>query len=211
MHRLSLMVPVLILAAAAPADAQLVPGVPVSVEVRPSVSLPVGGFTDTSPGLGAETGFAIALGARIRVHPRIAFYGDYQHGRFGCGECGAVGFEDALPEGGFEVGVRGTLPVSVGGLDPWASAGALVARELQISAGDGDMASDPAMGWAAGAGLHVPLGGGLRLSPGVHYRAYSAEFTFTDLGFELLGAPGTFSRQVEVAAVSLEVGLSYGF
>lgn len=196
----------------APAWAQVVPGLPISVEVRPLLAMPTGDFADGRPGFGAEIGFGVSATTRLHLTSDVAAYGGYQYGRFGCGECGAVGLEDALPEAGFEVGIRAELPYRPRGLDPWLSAGALIARELEISGqAGGALVSDPAVGWSGGAGVLIPFGGSLQLTPGVHYRSYSAQFAFTALGFDSFDDTGAFARKVEVASLSVEVGLSYEF
>lgn len=211
MRHLATILSFLILILAGPARAQLVPGLPITVEVRPSAAVPVGEFGDAHPGLGAGTGFGVAAKTLLHVTSRIAVYGGYEYARFDCGECTAAGLEDGLPEAGFEAGIRGVLPYRPWGLDPWLEAGALIGREIEISGAGGDLASAPALGWSAGAGVSVPLGGSLRLTPGLRYRTHSAEFAFTDLGFGLLGSTGTFTRDVDVASLSLEVGVAYEF
>lgn len=214
MPRLATIASVLLLLApwAGPAHAQMIPGVPVAFEARPLVSLPVGELAESGPGLDAGVGFGILLTTRIQVTSALGAYGGYHFGRIGCGECASVGLQDGMPEAGFEAGVQAALPFRPAGLAPWIRAGALIHRELQISGAEGgDLVSDPAVGWTAGMGARIPVGAGLQLTPGIHYRTYPAEFTVPELGFELLGDPGTFVRELDVSTVSAELGLSYGF
>ena len=191
--------------------AQLIPGLPVVVEARPFVSVPVGEVAESGPGLGAEVGYGVLVLTRLQVTSRFGVYGGYHYGRFGCGECEGVGLEGELPEEGFEAGVRAGVPLPLFGVDPWIRAGALVGRKLQMSAPEGDLVSDSGLGWTAGLGVAVPLGSSFQLDPGVHYRSYPAEYSLTELGFALGEESGSFLREVQVSSVSLEVGLSYVF
>lgn len=191
--------------------AQLIPGLPLAVEARPFVSFPVGEVAETGPGFGADVGYGVLVLTRLQLTSRFAAYGGYHYGRIGCGECGAVGLQDELPEEGFEAGVQAGLPLPLSGVDPWLRAGALLGRMLQISGPEGDLVSDPEFGWAVGLGARIPLASSLRLDPGIHYRSYPAEYGIEDLGFAFGGESGGFLREVQVSSVSLEVGLSYEF
>lgn len=194
-----------------PGRAQLIPGLPVAVEARPFVSVPVGEVAESGPGLGAEVGYGVLVLTRLQVTSRFAVHGGYHYGRFGCGECGAVGLEGELPEEGFEAGVAASLPLPLPRVEPWVRAGALMGRKLQVSAPEGELVSDPGLGWTAGLGASVPLGSSFRLDPGIHYRTYPAEYAIEDLGFAFGDESGSFLREVQVSSVSLDVGLSYAF
>ncbi|HUF75670.1 MAG TPA: hypothetical protein VMM35_05295 [Longimicrobiales bacterium] len=191
------------------ASAQLVPGLPISVELRTGASLPLGDFRSENPGLGAGTGIGAAVAIHVHLTSRFTAYGSYDYRRFGCGACAAVGFEDRLPEAGFEAGIE-WLPFRPGGLDPWLGAGALIGRRLEIPDGGDGFASESATGWSLGAGVRVPVARSMRLLPGIRYRSYSANFDFPDLGFGLLGA-GAPEQEAQVTSLALEVGLSYEF
>jgi hypothetical protein len=194
------------------AVAQLVSGLPLSIELRAGAALPMGDFGQESPGLGAGAGVGAALTLHVELASSLGLYGSYDYGRFACGACGAAGFEEGLPEAGFEVGVEWTLPFRLGALDPWLGAGALLGRRLEIPDGGDGFASESATGWSAAVGLRVPLAASLRLLPGIRYRSYSARFGFPDLGFGLGGTdpPGqALEQEMNVTSVALEVGLSY--
>ena len=190
------------------ATAQLVPGLPISAELRAGASLPVGDFGKEHPGLGAGVGPGAAVAMHVHVTPRLAAYGSYDSGRFACGACGSVGLGNGLPEAGFEAGVEWLLPVRLGPLDPWVGAGALMGRRLEIPDGGDGFASESATGWSLAAGVRVPVARSLRLLPAVRYRSYATRFAFPDLGLGLLGA-AALDEEVRVASVALEVGLSY--
>ena len=197
--------PLLLVPGAAPA--QLVPGLPISVELRTGAAFPLGDFGRESPGLGAGTGIGAAVALHVPLASSFAAYAGYDYGLHTCGACGALGFEDDLPEAGFEVGAE-WMPFRPGGLDPWLGVGVLLGRRLEVPDGGDGFASESAMGWSAGAGVQVPLGGSLRLRPGIRYRTYSATFDFPDLGFDLGGA-GALDQEMQVSSIAVEVGLSY--
>ena len=190
------------------AAAQLVPGLPISVELRTAASLPVGDFGRENPGLGARTGLGAAAAIRVHLIPRVAAYASYDYQRFACGACGSLGLGDGLPEGGFEAGVEWLLPLRLGSLDPWLGAGVLMGRRLEIPDGGDGFASESATGWSLAAGVRVPVARSMRLLPALRYRSHMARFDFPDLGFGLLGA-GELDEEMRVASVALEVGLSY--
>lgn len=190
----------------AAAAAQLVPGLPISVELRTGAALPVGDFGQESPGLGAETGVGAGVALHVQLMPSVAVYGAYDYERFTCGACGAAGLEDGLPEAGFEVGLEWIRPFRLGNVDPWLGAGVLFARRLEVPDGGDGFASESATGWSAGAGVRVPLGRSLRLLPGLRFRSYAATFEFPTLG---LGLDGELEQEVNVASIALELGLSY--
>ncbi len=191
------------------ASAQLVPRLPISVELRPRASFPVGDFRSVSAGLGAGAGVGFAIAVHAHVTKALAVYGGYDYQRFVCGECGTLGFQDRLPEAGFEAGLEAILPFRLGAVDPWLSVGALFGRRLEIPDGGDGFASEAGTGWSSGVGVDVPLAPALRLRPGIRYRKYSASFVFPDLGLGVLGEPSGLKREQDVASVAVEVGLSF--
>jgi hypothetical protein len=206
-HRLAWLLAAMLLAPGA-ARAQLVPGLPIMIELRTGAALPVGDVSRESPGLGAGAGLGAALALHIRLTTYLSAYGGYDYERFGCGACGAAGLEGGMPEAGFEAGVEWTLPFRLGAAEPWLSAGALLARRLEIPDGGDGFASESAMGWSLGAGVRLPVAPSLQLLPGIRFRSYSTRFDFPDLGFGLFGADA-LEQDMRVASVALEVGLSY--
>lgn len=191
------------------ASAQLVPGRPNSIELRPSASLPVGDFGKTGPGLGAGRGVGGAVALRVPVASYFALYGSYDYERFKCGECGAAGLEDYLSEAGFEAGLEASFPAGLGPMELWLGGGVLIGRKLEIRERGDRFSSDSSTGWSAAAGVLVPIFPFVRLRPGIRYRSYSAHFVISGLGFALLGESGDFERQLDVQSISFEVGLSF--
>lgn len=210
----------LLCTAAAPAHAQLLPDLPIAVEARVAGGLPVGEFADTRPGIGATSGFGVRVGGRVEMTPTISLYGLYEYTRFGCDVCEGIALDPEVADGGFEAGVRAELPFRPAGFASWVSAGALLGHQLELSGPDGAIASDPAVGYAVGAGVELPIAPSLTISPGLHYRSYTASFAFEFEEFFLESpfadpdaGPETVSREAEldVSSVSLDIGLVYHF
>lgn len=187
-------------AAPTAAHAQLVPGFPLSVEVRVGGALPTGDFADASPGLGAEAGPHLGAAASIHLLPALAVYGGYSQSWFSCPPCEARGLDDTVADSGFDFGLEAALPLRAGGGTPWLRAGGVL-HTLAISGFGGVVESDRALGFRAGAGVAFPLMGSLRVVPGVSYSSYSA-------GLDLGGLRG---RTVDVNHFAAELGLRYTF
>jgi hypothetical protein len=201
-----MLVPALLAPAAA--LAQLVPGLPISAELRAGGALPVGAFGKENPGLGAGAGIGAALALHVHVTPRLAAYGSYGYGPFACGACDVAGSGDRLPEAGFELGLEWILPLRLDALDPWLGAGVLIGHRLEIPDGGDGVASESATGWSVGVGVRLPVARSLRLLPALRYRSYVARFEFPGLGLGLGGA-GALEQELHVASIAVEVGVSY--
>src|SRR5688500_2312216 len=59
----------------------------------------------------------------------------------------------------------------------WLRAGGTY-QHIELEDDDGDIISDSGheLGWEAGGGVHIPLGGGFALTPGVRYRMLAVDF-----------------------------------
>lgn len=194
------------------AAAAQIAGVPVTLEARGAGALAAGDFASSRPGLGAGAGAGFAAGARVGVVEAVEVYGLYRYGRFACDGCEAAGLDENATEAGFEAGARVALPFGSDRLASWASGGVLVAHELALAGGGGERVSDPSLGFAAAAGVDLPLGEGRwTVSPGLHYRRYSSSFDFDLALDDPFGAERSLTRDLVVSHVSLEVGLSYRF
>lgn len=190
----------LALFAARDAAAQPLAGLPLSLEVRLGAGFPTGDLAEDDPGIGAEAGPAFSAGARFHVTAGLAVYGAYSRTAFLCDACREGGIDDEVVDAGGEFGVQASLPGRIAGVAPWIRAGG-VYRQLTFAGDGGRLSSDAAAGWEAGAGLSVPLGRSLSISPGIRYRAYAAEL---DLG----AAAGT---TVDVSYLLADVGLAFRF
>lgn len=162
---------ILIALGAGTLDAQRIP---VTFEVRGGLNAPMGDFGDDA-GEGAEGGWGFGLTAEVSPIPALALYVGVSQDAFGCGD----GCE--LTGSGFDIGARVGLP-ALAPLSPWLRAGVLL-HDLQEDGGDrsfsGTLLSDRATGFEVGGGLSFELGRTLSVTPGVRYRAYTAEFDTT--------------------------------
>lgn len=199
-------------AAALPARAQLGVDLPVTIEARLAGAVPTGDFATPETGIGAEVGFGVKVGGRVQLTSLLSAYGFYEYARFGCAECAAVGLESNVVDAGFELGVRGELPFRVRGYAPWASAGVLIGHQLQLSGAEGSAVSEPAIGFSVGAGIQIPLQGSFVLTPGLHYRRYTARFEFATLPLTgILVSTEPFLQELEVSSILVDIGLAYQF
>jgi opacity protein-like surface antigen len=195
---IALLVPFLLYVAPESAAAQILPDLPLSVEARVGVAIPVGDFADAQPGIEAEAGPAFAVGAAYHFTPMFALFGEYEWAAFSCPRCDDAGIDDEVIDSGAGFGLEASLPLA--GLGPWLRAGG-VYHEIEFSGEGGQLSSEPALGFQIGAGASVMLLPALRITPGIFYRTYSAEL---DLG----GLP---SETVDVNHLTVDVGLSYRF
>lgn len=182
------------------ARAQLVPGVPLALELRGGGAFPMGDFADAAPGVGAEPGPHLGIAAAWGFARGVSARVGYSRSWFGCGPCEEVGVDDRVVDAGFDVGLEFRLPVRAAGVTPWVGVGGIV-HQLVFSGDASSLASDRAVGFRVAAGAAVPLLRSVTVKPGISYRAYSAELE--------LGASG--SQTVDVRAMAVDVGLAYHF
>jgi hypothetical protein len=191
---------VLLASAAQPAAAQLLPNLPLSVEVRVGVGVPMGEFAESEPGIGAGAGPAFSAGALFHFSDALSVYGAYSRTHFACGACDGAGLDEQVVDAGAEFGVQAMLPARLAGASPWLRAGG-VYRQLTFSGQGGRLSSDPGFGFEAGAGLSVAVTPSISLAPGVRFRTYTAALDLGELP----------SRSVDVAQVLADVGIAYRF
>lgn len=190
-----------LLACAAPqAGAQLLPNLPVSVELRLGAALPTGDLAEAEPGIGAETGPAFGAAALFHFSGVLSAYGGYSRTLFSCPPCGESGIDDRVVDAGAEFGVQAMLPARIAGASPWLRAGG-VYGQLTFSGQGGRLSSEPTLGYEVGGGISVGVTRSLAITPGLRFRAYPAEF---DLG--------KFPRRtVDASRILADVGLAYRF
>lgn len=172
------------------------PSLPLSLEVRGGIGIPVGDFADGN--VSAESGFAWGAGAVFHATSAVGVYGEYSRASFGCGECGIFTLQDEAVDDGFDFGVQLSPGVAFSGLRPRLRAG-LVAHQLRFSSAAGDASSDTGVGFAVGAGLGFSPLPSLTVIPAVHFRTYSADFPLGELE----------DRSVDVSHVTVDVGVAY--
>jgi hypothetical protein len=163
-----------------------------SVELTPTIAIPVGAFAARAPGLGARSGLGLALGAAAEIHRGVGLYGGVRYTRFRCSECPHFGLRSAMNDFGFEGG--GELRFADRGIDPWVRAG-LLGHQLQLLDENADRAASR-IGWGFGLGLGADhrIWRDAFLSPSVGFRSYQAVFplaSFADQGTAVRYAAAT--------------------
>lgn len=179
---------------------QGLPGVSITLQAAPEVGIPLGSFADRDQGVGAGTGVGVEVGGVLGLGSLLGVYGDYQYLRFACEVCEQVELDSGLVDAGFEAGAQLSPPLPVFGLQPWLRAG-VVGHQLQFSRGDGSKTSDLGFGFGVGAGVHLPLGGSLAISPALRFRSYSGDVHFASLP----------DRTVDVSYMAAGVALTLRF
>lgn len=198
MIRAVVLTSLLLLAAARSLPAQL-PIPPVSAEIRAGVAVPTGEFAEAEPGIGAESGPMVGAALVVHFTSRLALVGGYSLGWFGCPRCAQQGLEQTVMDQGADIALHLESP-AWRGMIPWARAGGLL-HHITFAGAGGELSSDFAPGYQAGAGVRLSLPGALQLTPGFHYRGFPAELDLGGLGGE----------SVDVSHVLFDVGLSYRF
>lgn len=181
-----------------PASGQSVLPVPIALEVRFGGGIPTGDLANRSPGPEAEFGASLAGVVAVSLSSRIALFGGYGRTDFACGRCAEQGLDDRVVDEGAEAGVQLTLPGPFGRAESWLRAGG-VYRQIRFGGTQGDLASEPAVGLQVGGGVALPILPRIWITPGVHFRAFSAEL---DLG----GLP---SESIDVAHFTVDLGLVF--
>jgi hypothetical protein len=148
------------LIAAAPASSQL------ALELRGGAG--AGSYGATGAGFQLLPHPAGSASLSYAFGPRLAAYAGYGFVRFGCEEGLCVGAEPVFTSQGVDVGLRVRLPAGL-----WVRGGAVM-HTLEGSGARGSESSDAAFGIGAGAGIGVPLGDRLTLTPGIGYTRYTA-------------------------------------
>lgn len=188
----------LVLLAPARLAAQL-PGA-LSVEARLGGAFATGEFGTPGRALEAGSGYAASVNGRLGLLSGLSVYVGYERAQMACDACAATQLDDALVDDGIGAGAIVELPFGPPGLSPWVRAG-LVRRQLKMS-GDGEtIASKPGIGFDLGAGITLPLTGPFKVTPGIRYIRYPADFEFTVLP----------DRSIDVSHVGVDVGLAYQF
>ena len=140
-------------AAPHPAAAQLLP---LALEARGGIALPMEEFG------GAQGGASAELSATWHALPFIGVYGAYQWNRFAWDGTGGH-----ATDSGIAAGVRVNIPTPLIPIDPWIRAG-VVAHQLRAETLD----EESRRGYEVGGGLAFPLARGATLTPAVTWTRY---------------------------------------
>jgi opacity protein-like surface antigen len=159
-----------ILAAAAlagTAHAQSLPTTPFSLEVRAGASIPTGDMADV-----VKTGYTVGGNASFAVTPMVSVYGGYTFNSYTAKDDGSADADVSFRVQGPEAGVKINIPTA-GGVAPFIKGGALFQKYAFSVSGDGGSfsGSDDQYRWGfeAGAGVAIPLGTRLSVTPAVTY------------------------------------------
>ncbi len=182
------------------AEAQRIPRLPLSLEVRAGAGVPIGDFASADTPPAAEPGIGFGAGAIFHASRTLGLYGGYSQTGFGCGDCGIFNIDDTVTDRGFGLGAQASFARGPAGLLPWLRAG-VIRHQLRFTGGGSSVTSDPAFGFAAGAGVAWSPAPRLTVTPGVHFRGYSADFPLGTLP----------ERSADVSYLGVDVGLAYRF
>jgi hypothetical protein len=162
--------------------------IPLSVEIRGDAAIPTGDFADSF-----ENGIGFTGSAALQLVPGFGLYGSYSRTNFSID-----GADDDVLDQGFAAGLTASLGGGAGRATPYVGAG-LLFHELEV---EGTEVGDAKMGFEVGAGLAIPLGQRIRVTPAVGYRQYNIE------GLSLGGLVNT---DMNVSYLNAGVGLNIAF
>lgn len=148
-----------------------------------------------------DTGFGFEGIFHYRFLPHLAAYAGWDWMHFS----GAQDDVDVdLEETGYALGLRFEHPFrgeTGPGLAYWVRGGATVGHiELENDTGDVTADSGHGVGWEAGAGVSVPVGGHARFRPGVRYRSLSRDLDV-----------GAGDERVDLRYVTAEIAFAWRF
>lgn len=167
--------------------------IPLSVEVRGDAAFPVGDFADGE----VENGIGFTASAALQLVPGFAAYGSYSRTEFSANDLVGGGDNDVLDQG-WAAGLTASLGGAPGRATPFVGAG-LLFHELEVNEVE---QGDAKMGFEVGAGIAVPLGPRVRVTPAVGYRQYNLEDTT---------AGGLITANSNVSYLTAGVGLNISF
>ena len=167
-----------------------------SIEATGDAAFP----TRTLAGADLKAGGGFGANARYRFMPHLAAYAGWEW-HMQRTEQLLAGETLDLNDNGYTFGLRFEHPL-VARTAGWLRAGGL-ANHIEIENADGDIIQDTGhgLGWEVGAGLTVPIGARLALTPGVRYRTLSRD----------LKVGTTSSGSATLSYVVLGTGLSFSF
>jgi opacity protein-like surface antigen len=179
---------------AAAANAQgTAPSTPLSIEVRGGVAIPQGDLKDDGD---AKTGYTFGANATFQATPMFGVYAGWSRNSFGIEDTEDASFVDQ----GFDAGVKvsfagGSMPVS-----PFVRGG-VVFHKLSLQGEDEgvevEIESDNAIGFDVGAGVSIPLGQRMSVTPALSYSKFNT--ADDDEVFE----------DVAIGGIRLDIGLNF--
>lgn len=170
-----------------------------SVDLRAGPAFPTQDAADAD----LDTGFGFEGTLAYHFLPHLAGYAGWDWHSFGAADP-LAGLDVDVEETGYVAGLRFEHPLAgESGPGPayWVRAGATY-NHIEIEGEDGEMVADSGhgIGWEAGAGISFAVSDGLRLTPGVRYRALSRDLEIDDVTID-----------VDLEYLAAEVGASWSF
>lgn len=162
--------------------------IPLSVEIRGDAAIPAGDFADD-----IENGIGFTGSAALQLVPGFGLYGSYSRTNFSID-----GAEDDVLDQGYSAGLTASLGGAAGRPTPYVAAG-LLFHELEVEETE---VGDAKMGFEVGAGIAIPLGQRIRVTPAVGYRQYNIEG---------LSLGGVLNTDMNVSYLNAGVGLNIAF
>lgn len=162
--------------------------IPLSVEIRGDAAIPTGDFAD-----GIENGIGFTGSAALQLVPGFGVYGSYSRTNFSID-----GADDDVLDQGYAAGLTASLGNGGGRATPYINAG-LLFHELEV---EDTEVGDAKMGFEVGAGIAIPLGQRIRVTPAVGYRQYNVEG---------LSLGGIVNSDMNVSYLNAGVGLNIAF
>jgi hypothetical protein len=181
----------LVLFATGAAQAQ----VPLGLELSGGAAFPTKDFGDAA----LKTGAGFEFTATLRVLPHMHVYGGWDWHSFVMDRA-FYGTKFDVEDTGYAFGLMFRHPL-VRDNSGWIRAGGIY-NHIEIENDAGDIVADSGheLGWEVGGGMFIPLTQNLALTPGVRYRALSAEVT-----------PAQTVRPVDLNYVTAQLGLAWTF
>jgi opacity protein-like surface antigen len=168
-----------------------------AVELRGGVDFPTKDIGSDELG----TGFGFDGTVRYGFMPHLAAYAGWDWTRFSP-EASFAGTDVDFEETGYAFGLRFEHPITGdSGPAAWVRAGATYDHlELEDASGDIIADSGHGFGWEGGAGVAIPAGSRMSVTPGVRYRALKRDVEI-----------GNVTTEVDLRYLAVELGLAISF
>jgi long-subunit fatty acid transport protein len=165
-----------------------------SVELRGGAALPTESFGDVD----LETGFGFEFTARYRLMQHLSAYAGWDWYHFST-DAAADGDELDVEDTGYAFGFIFEHPLTTS-LDGWLRAGGIYDHAEVEQGSDITLDTGHGLGFSVGAGVALPIGDRLRLTPGARYRSFSRDIEVAGL-----------TSEAALRYIALELGASFRF
>jgi opacity protein-like surface antigen len=197
----NVLAPALVLCAGLATGARAQGTLPIAIEARGGVAIPVSDFGDQT-----STGWSVGANVQYPIGRVLGVYGGYEHYSFGVDSVSSddSGLDAKVADDGFRVGLRASLPLAAASrITPYVEGGLLINR-ARLSVTDGTSSISIHSNWSAGfevgAGVAIPLSPRFDLTPGVRFREHRADFNDDS---------GDTSGSLTADYVSVDIGVRF--